>query len=391
MSERQKINPAVLGLKPSGIRRFFDLAEQIPDAISLGVGEPDFVTPWSIRNAAIRSLQRGRTAYTSNRGLKELREKICEYLKTRFSLCYDPEETIVTVGASEAIDVALRTLVSYGDEVLVPDPSYVSYVPGITLAGGVPVPVKTYESDDFALNASELEKAMTEKSKVLILPYPNNPTGAVMDEKQIREVARVVKKYDLTVISDEIYAELTYMGKHCSICALPDMKERCVLISGFSKAFAMTGWRIGYLAAPKEMSEQMLKIHQYTIMCAPTFSQYGALQALEDGKEDGYASVEYMRSQYDMRRRYLTERLNNMGLSCFLPRGAFYAFPCVGGLGMDGEEFARRLLTEKKVAVVPGSAFGECGRDYVRCSYACSLSSLKTACDRMEEFVSKDS
>lgn len=388
MDYGKKINPAVRSIKPSGIRKFFDIAAEIPDAISLGVGEPDFVTPWSTRSAAITSLRRGHTAYTSNRGLKELRTEISRYLSNRFSLDYDPEkEMFVTVGASEAIDLALRTLVSKGDEVLVPDPSYVSYVPGILLAGGVPVPVPTRAEDDFALTVSALERVATKKSKVLILPYPNNPTGAVMAKEQLGDIARFALERDLMIISDEIYAELTYGQRHVSVCAQSGMKERCVLISGFSKAFAMTGWRIGYVAAPKEVTDEMLKIHQYTIMCAPTFSQYAALDALKSGALDGYADVEYMREQYDMRRGFLVSRFNDMGLNCFEPKGAFYVFPSVKKCGFDGETFAERLLKEKHVAVVPGSAFGEGGRDYVRCSYACSLSTLKTACERIEEFL----
>ena len=384
----KRINPLVAGISPSGIRKFFDIAAEIPDAISLGVGEPDFVTPWNTRSAAINSIRRGHTSYTSNRGLKELRAAISEYLKGRFSLSYDPEtEMFVTVGASEAIDLALRTLITAGDEVLVPDPSYVSYVPGITLAGGKAVPVKTEAKDDFALTKESLERAVTDRCRLLILPYPNNPTGAIMTLEQLKDIAEFVEKHDLFVISDEIYAELTYETRHVSVCAMPGMKERSVLISGFSKAFAMTGWRIGYVAAPKELISQMLKIHQYTIMCAPTFSQHAALNALTEGASDGYADVEYMREQYDMRRNYLVTRFNEMGLKCFTPRGAFYAFPCVKDTGMDGEEFAERLLREKHVAVVPGGAFGEGGRDFVRCSYACSLSTLKTACERIGEFL----
>ena len=388
MDYGKKINPAVRSIKPSGIRKFFDIAAEIPDAISLGVGEPDFVTPWSTRSAAITSIRRGHTAYTSNRGLKELRTEISRYLSSRFFLDYDPEkEMFVTVGASEAIDLALRTLVSFGDEVLVPDPSYVSYVPGIMLAGGVPVPVPTRAEDDFALTVSALESVATEKSKVLILPYPNNPTGAIMTKEQLEDVARFAKERDLMIISDEIYAELTYGRRHVSVCTLDGMKERCVLISGFSKAFAMTGWRIGYVAASKEVTDEMLKIHQYTIMCAPTFSQYAALDALKSGATDGYADVEYMREQYDMRRGFLVSRLSEMGLNCFEPKGAFYVFPSVKKSGMDGEEFAERLLKGKHVAVVPGNAFGEGGKEFVRCSYACSLSTLKTACERIEEFL----
>ena len=383
-----KVNPLVKNIKPSGIRKFFDIAAEIPDAISLGVGEPDFVTPWNTRSAAINSLRRGHTAYTSNRGLKELREEISSYLSSRFALNYDAEkEMLVTIGASEAIDLALRTLITAGDEVLVPDPSYVSYVPGITLAGGIAIPVKTRAEDDFMLTRKALEDAVSERSRILILPYPNNPTGAVMTKEQLKEIAEFVGVHDLMIISDEIYAELTYGDRHTSVCTLDGMKERSVLISGFSKAFAMTGWRIGYVAAPEELTSQMLKIHQYTIMCAPTFSQYAALAALKEGASDGYADVEYMREQYDMRRNYLVTRFNEMGLGCFIPRGAFYVFPSVKKSGLSGEEFAERLLREKHVAVVPGSAFGECGADYIRCSYACSLTTLTAACDRIAEFL----
>jgi len=347
-----RINPTVKEIKPSGIRKFFDIAAEIPDAISLGVGEPDFVTPWNVRNAAVRSIQKGYTSYTSNRGLKQLRAEISEYLASRFDLHYCADT-----------------------------------VPGIMLAGGAAVPVPTYAEDGFVLTAANLEKAITEKTKVLILPYPNNPTGAVMDKSALDEITAVIKKYDLSVISDEIYAELTYGGKHISVCAADGMKERCVFISGFSKAFAMTGWRLGYVAAPKEISAAMLKIHQYTIMCAPTFAQYAALYALKEGKTEDYADVSYMRGQYDMRRKYLVSRFNSMGLDCFTPRGAFYAFPCVKKTGLDGDAFAERLLKQKHVAVVPGSAFGESGRDFVRCSYACSLHTLSDACARIEEFV----
>lgn len=391
MDYSKKINTVVQDIRPSGIRKFFDIASELPDALSLGVGEPDFVTPWGIRNYAIQSLQKGYTSYTSNWGLKELRQEINEYLLSRFSLEYDyTNEIFLTVGASEAIDVALRTLVNAGDEVLVPDPSYVSYVPGILLAGGVPVAVKTCMEEKFALSATALERAITPKSKVLILPYPNNPTGAVLKRAQLEQIAEVVKRHDLMVISDEIYAELSYGEKHVSICGVNGMKERSVLISGFSKSFAMTGWRLGYVAAPRELCAAMIKIHQYTIMCAPTFSQHAAVYALREGKRDGYRDVELMKEQYDMRRRYLVSRLNEMGLSCFEPCGAFYAFPCVKSSGMNGETFAEKLLHAKHVAVVPGSAFGEGGEDFVRCSYACSMKTLKSACERMEEFLSDE-
>lgn len=386
----KKINGVLQTVKPSGIRKFFDIASELPDALSLGVGEPDFVTPWGIRNYAIQSLQKGKTSYTSNWGLKELRCEISDYLSSRFSLQYCAEdEVFVTVGASEAIDVALRTLVNAGDEVLVPDPSYVSYVPGIMLAGGTAVPIKTCMEENFALNAQRLEEAITPRSKVLILPYPNNPTGAILEREQLESIAEVAIKHDLMVISDEIYAELTYGGTHSSICSIAGMKERSVLISGFSKSFAMTGWRLGYVAAPAQVCDAMIKIHQYTIMCAPTFSQYGGLYALKNGKTDGYRDVEAMKEQYDMRRRYLVGKFNEMGLTCFEPRGAFYVFPCVKSSGLSGEQFAEQLLYAKHVAVVPGSAFGEQGSDFVRCSYACSMKTLKSACERIKEFLDK--
>lgn len=390
MNYDEKINPLVSGMPPSGIRKFFDLAGELDDCISLGVGEPDFVTPWEIRSAAIRAIQEGRTQYTPNAGLLSLREAIAEYLYVRFGLKYDPgSEIICTVGASEAIDLALRALVSGGDEVLVPSPSYVSYAPDVRLAGGVPVPVKTEEKDEFRLTAKNLENAITSRTKAVILPYPNNPTGAIMRKEDLAKLAPVILKHDLVVISDEIYAELTYGGeRHVSVAEIEGMRERTVVINGFSKAFAMTGWRLGYLAAPAEIARQVYKIHQYTIMCAATFSQVAGETALRLGLNDGFASVAAMRESYDIRRRYVAARLNDMGLTCFMPRGAFYAFPCVAKTGLSGDEFAERLLREKHVAAVPGSAFGESGRDYIRCSYATSLENLRTAMKRIGEFVS---
>ena len=384
------INKTVASIKPSGIRKFFDIVAEMPDAISLGVGEPDFVTPWEIRDAAIKSIQKGYTAYTSNRGLLSLREEIHQYLKSMFALSYDPvSEILVTIGASEAIDLSLRTVVEYGDEVLVPEPSYVSYMPNIALVGGVAVGVKTDMQHDFKLTKEAIESCITEKTKAIIIPYPNNPTGAIMTKKELEEILPVIKKHNLIVISDEIYAELTYGGKHTSIASLSGMRERTLVISGFSKAFAMTGWRVGYLAAPKEILSAMVKIHQYTIMCASTMSQHAAVAALSTGRQDDYASVREMCEKYDMRRRFLVSAFNEMGLSCFEPKGAFYAFPCVESTGLSGDEFAEKLLKTKKVAVVPGSAFGENTKNFVRCSYATSMNQLVEAAQRIKEFVAE--
>ena len=353
----------------------------------MGVGEPDFITPWNVRDAAIRSLRRGYTQYTGNRGLPELRELISEYLKKSFSVDYPADRIIVTVGASEAIDLAIRATCESGDEVLVPEPSYVSYAPIVSLAGGTPVPVKCSADNDFILTAEMLESAVTEKTKAIILPYPNNPTGAVMTGEQLKQIIPVIKERDLLVISDEIYAELTYAGRHVSVAALDGMAERTVLISGFSKAFAMTGWRVGYVCAPAEILGAMLKIHQYTIMCAPTMSQYAALAALVTGKESGFAAGEEMRDKYDMRRRFVVNAFNEMGLQCSEPSGAFYAFPSVKSLGLTGEQFAEQLLREKQVAVVPGDAFGAAGKEHVRCSYATGMAQLSEAMKRIGEFV----
>lgn len=378
----------VQDIKPSGIRKFFDVVSEIKGAISLGVGEPDFITPWSMRNEAIKSIQKGYTQYTSNAGILKLRELISEYLKRSQNLTYNPtDEIIVTVGASEAIDLSLRALLDSGDEVLIPEPSYVSYVPCVELAGAVPVPIKCTADNGFIVTKEELEKVITPKSKVLILPYPNNPTGGIMTKVQLEAIRETIIKHNLVVLSDEIYGDLTYGSTHCSIASLDGMRERTILVSGFSKAFAMTGWRLGYLAAPKEIVYATYKIHQYTIMCAPTASQYAAIAALEEGLEDGFQTVAAMRDEYDKRRRYILARLNEMGLKCFEPKGAFYVFPCVKSTGLDGDEFSLKLLEKEKVAVVPGSAFGSCGKDYVRISYAYSIKALDEALNRIEKFL----
>lgn len=384
------LNPAVAALPPSGIRRFFELASSIRDCISLGVGEPDFVTPWEIRDAAIKSVQAGKTQYTSNAGLLSLREEIAGYLSARFNAVYEPgSEIIVTIGASEAIDLALRTLVRPSDEVLIPSPSYVSYAPNAAITGGVAVAVETSAKNGFALTPELLEKAITPRSKALILPYPNNPTGAIMTRAQLEKIAEVAERHDLFIISDEIYAELTYGQKHASFAAIPGMKKRTILINGFSKAFAMTGWRLGYFCAPEAVVKAAYKIHQYTIMCAPTASQVAGEAALRSGREDEYRAVTEMRESYDVRRRYLVAKFNEIGLSTFEPKGAFYVFPSVKSTGLTGDEFAERLLKEQRVAVVPGSAFGDSGKYFVRCSYATSLADLKTAVERIKAFLSE--
>ncbi len=386
---RNFVNKKAAELEPSGIRKFFDVVQTMDGAISLGVGEPDFITPWTVRDAAIRSLRRGYTQYTGNRGLLELRELISQYLKERCSVDYPADRTIITVGASEAIDLALRATCEEGDEILVPEPSYVSYSPIVRLAGGTPVPLKCTAENDFILTPEIIEQAITERTKALILPYPNNPTGAVMDYAQLNDIAGVIKKYDLLVISDEIYAELTYTGKHCSVAALPQMAERTVYIGGFSKAFAMTGWRVGFICAPKEIDAAMLKIHQYTILCAPQTSQRAAVGALKEGFADGFAAVEEMRREYCRRGKFLAGALNNLGLKCFMPKGAFYVFACVESTGMDGETFAEKLLMQQKVAVVPGSAFGQAGKYFVRASYATSMQQLSEAVRRITAFLGK--
>lgn len=383
---RNPLSERIVEIPFSGIRKFFDIAAEMTDVISLGVGEPDFDTPWHIRDEGIYSLERGKTAYTSNAGLKELKIEIAKYLERRFQVHYDyDKEMMVTVGGSEAIDVALRAMLDPGDEVLIPQPSYVSYVPCTILANGIPVIINLKEENEFRLTAEELEAAITPKTKVLIMPFPNNPTGAIMERKDLEAVAEVVKKHDLYVISDEIYAELSYLENHVTIASLPGMQERTVLINGFSKSYSMTGWRLGYACAPKVILEQMLKIHQYAIMCAPTTSQYAAVEAVRNGDADVVA----MREEYDGRRRYLMHRFEEMGLQCFEPYGAFYAFPSIQEFGITSDEFATRLLKEKKVVVVPGTAFGECGEGFLRISYAYSLEKLKEALDRMEEFVTE--
>ena len=380
------ISDKVLGLQPSGIRKFFDIVSEMDDVISLGVGEPDFDTPWHIRDEGIYSLEKGRTFYTSNAGLKELKIEISKYLDRRFGLSYDyNKEMLVTVGGSEAIDIAMRAMLDPQDEVLIPQPSYVSYVPCCVLANGTPVPIELKAENEFRLTAEELEAAITPKTKLLVMPFPNNPTGAVMEKKDLEAVAEVVKKHDLFVLSDEIYAELTYLDNHVSIASIPGMRERTIVINGFSKSHAMTGWRLGYACGPEVIIKQMLKIHQFAIMCAPTTSQYAAVEALRNGDED----VAMMREEYNGRRRYVLERFKEMGLSCFEPFGAFYAFPCIKDLGMTSDEFATKLLQTKKVAVVPGTAFGACGEGFLRISYAYSLDDLRIALDRVAEFVTE--
>ena len=374
-------------IKPSGIRKFFDIVSEMDDVVSLGVGEPDFDTPWAVRDEGIYTLERGKTFYTSNAGLKELRKEVCKYLKRRFQLEYDPfHETLITVGGSEGIDLAFRAMLNPGDEVLVPQPCYVSYVPCVELADGVPVPINLKAENEFRLTKQELLDAITEKTKVLVLPFPNNPTGAVMTREDLEEIAEVVIEKDLYVVSDEIYAELTYTGEnHVTIAGLPGMRERTILINGFSKSHAMTGWRLGYCCGPREIIEQMVKIHQFAIMCAPTNSQYAAVTALRDCDEE----VSKMREAYNQRRRYLMHAFQEMGLPCFEPFGAFYVFPCIKEFGMSSEEFATRLLEEERVAVVPGDAFGASGEGFIRISYAYSLENLKVALERLGRFVRK--
>lgn len=383
---RNPLSDKIVDIKPSGIRKFFDIVSEMEDAISLGVGEPDFDTPWHIRDEGIYSLEKGRTFYTSNAGLKELKLEICNYLKRRFDLTYDyVKEVLVTVGGSEAIDIALRTMVNPGDEVLIPQPSYVSYEPCAILADAVPVIINLKPENDFRLTAGELREAITDKTKVLVLPFPNNPTGAIMEREDLEAIAEVILEKDLFVISDEIYGELTYKGDHVSIANIPGMKERTILINGFSKSYAMTGWRLGYACGPSVIIEQMLKIHQFAIMCAPTTSQYAAVEALRNGDDD----VKEMREAYNRRRRYLLYAFREMGLPCFEPYGAFYVFPCIREFGMTSDEFATRFLQEEKVAVVPGTAFGDCGEGFIRISYAYSLENLKIAIGRLADFVER--
>ncbi len=381
---RNPLSDKVIKMKPSGIRKFFDIVSEMPDAISLGVGEPDFDTPWNIREEGIYSLEKGRTFYTSNAGLLELREAICEYNERRFQLMYDPKkEVMLTVGGSEGIDVALRAMLNPGDEVIIPEPCYVSYLPCVQLADGVPVTISLKNENQFRLTKEELEAAITDKTKILVMAFPNNPTGAIMTREDLEAIAEVIIKHDLYVISDEIYAELTYSGNHVSIASLPGMRERTIVIGGFSKAFAMTGWRLGYAMGPAMIMEQMIKIHQFAIMCAPTTSQYAAIVAMRDCDKD----VVHMREAYDQRRRYMLNAFKEMGLPCFEPKGAFYLFPDIREFGIPSEEFATGLLKAKKLAVVPGDAFGDCGEGFLRISYAYSLEELKTAVGRLAEFV----
>ena len=389
MNYDRYLNRRIASVPPSGIRRFFDLAASRKEAISLGVGEPDFKTPYLIRDAAINSLIDGETQYTANRGLLELRQEIAYYLSSRYGTAYEPEEQIlVTIGASEAIDLSLRALVTPGDEVLVPDPSYVSYAPGVIFAGGVPVPVVTKHEDSFRLKADALEKAISDKTRLLILPYPNNPTGGIMEKEDLESIAEVIEKHDLLVISDEIYSELVYDGHtHVSFASVPGMYERTVTINGFSKAFAMTGWRVGYACGAKEILAVMNKIHQYAIMCAPRQGQVAATAALRLGRENGYESVLAMRESYDRRRRLMVNAFREMGLDCFEPYGAFYVFPSIRKTGLTSEEFCAALLQEKDVAAVPGNAFGESGEGHIRCCYATAVDKINIALERMADFV----
>ncbi len=371
-------------LKPSGIRKFFDMLDSMTDVVALTVGQPDFVTPWHIREAGITSLEQGKTYYTSNAGLLEMRKEICSYLSRRFDLTYNENEIIVTVGGSEAIDIAFRAILNDGDEVIIPTPCFVCYDPLVKMAGGVPVPLVTEEKDNFKLTPEKLKAAITPKTKLLVMPFPNNPTGAIMTKDELEVIAAILRDTDIMVLSDEIYAEMTYGGKkHVSIASLPGMRERTVVVNGFSKAYAMTGWRMGYTAAPQPITKQMLKLHQFAIMSSPTTSQFAAIDALKNGDSD----IEYMVGEYDMRRRYLVDGLRALGIPCFEPEGAFYVFPNIGVFGMSSDEFCERLLYEGKVAIVPGTAFGECGEGFARISYAYSLAHIKEALERIAAFV----
>lgn len=383
---RDPISKVAQNMQPSGIRKFFDVVSEMPDAISLGVGEPDFDTPWHIREAGIYSLEKGRTFYTSNSGLMDLRQEVANYYMRKHGIIYDPKnEVFITVGGSEAIDMAIRAMTDPGDEIIIPEPCYVSYVPCAQLAGGVPVTIPLKEENEFRLTADELRAAITPKTKILMLAFPNNPTGAIMTRENLEAVAEVCLENDLYVISDEIYGELTYLGEHTTIASLPGMRDRTIVINGFSKAYAMTGWRLGFVTGPQLIVSQMLKLHQYAIMCAPTTSQYAGVEALRNGDDD----VLRMRESYNQRRRYLVKELNDMGLHCFEPFGAFYVFPSIKHLGMTSDEFATRLLAEEKLAVVPGTAFGDCGEGFIRISYAYSLAELKEALGRIRSFVSR--
>ncbi|MCD8094988.1 MAG: aminotransferase class I/II-fold pyridoxal phosphate-dependent enzyme [Ruminococcus sp.] len=378
------LNSNAVNLKPSGIRKFFDIAQQIDGVISLGVGEPDFKTPWKIRQTAIDSLQNGHTCYTANAGLLTLRKEISKYLENRIGVSYDPDdEILVSVGGSEAIDLAVRAIVSPGDEVLIAEPSFVCYNPIVTMMGGIPIAVETVVEDEFRLTPERLKEKITDKTKALILPFPNNPTGAIMRREDLEKIAKVLKDTNIFVISDEIYSELTYSGKHCSIVEIDGMKERTVLINGFSKSFAMTGWRLGFAAAPREIMKHMLKLHQYSIMSSPTVSQYAAITALDKCLPD----IEEMKNEYDMRRRFVVDGFTKLGLTCFTPQGAFYVFPCIKSTGLSSDEFCERLVQTKKVAVVPGNAFGQSGEGFIRVSYAYSIHHLKEALVRIEDFL----
>lgn len=387
MNYTDKLTESIQTVKPSGIRRFFDIVNEMDDVISLSVGEPDFQTPWHVREAGIRSLEKGRTWYTPNRGFKELREEITNFYKRKYNIEYDPQtDVVVTVGGSEAIDIAIRCLATVGDEVLIPQPSFVCYEPLTVMAGATPVIIETKAEDHFRLTAKQLEEKITDKTKLLILPFPNNPTGAIMERKDLEAIAEVIRKHDLMVLSDEIYSELTYNGKkHVSIAEIDGMRERTVVINGFSKAYAMTGWRLGYALGPAPIMEMITKLHQYCIMSAPTTAQYAAIEALRNGDED----IRSMCEQYDMRRRLVVGMLNEMGLSCFTPEGAFYAFPCIRSTGLSSEEFCTRLLQAKHVALVPGSAFGESGEGYARLSYSYSIRHLNEALKLIKEFISE--
>ncbi len=381
---RNPLSEKVVKIKPSGIRKFFDVVSEMPDAISLGVGEPDFDTPWHVRDEGIYSLEQGRTFYTSNSGLLELREEICKYYTRKFQATYDPvKECVITVGGSEGIDMALRAMLDPGDEVIIPEPCYVSYLPCVELANGVPVQIALKAENEFRLTPEELEAVITDRTKIVILPFPNNPTGAIMEREDLIKIAEIVKRHDLFVISDEIYAELTYKSKHVSIASLPDMRDRTIIINGFSKAYAMTGWRLGYALAPAVICEQMTKIHQFAIMCAPTNSQYAAIDAVRNGDKD----IEVMVRAYDQRRKFLMQTFREMNIECFEPFGAFYVFPCIKQYGMTSEEFASKLLEREKVAVVPGTAFGDCGEGFLRISYAYSIDELKEAFGRIKHFI----
>jgi len=383
---KELINKTVISTPPSGIRKFFDLAAEMDDVVSLGVGEPDFVTPWHIREVGITSLEKGKTHYTSNAGIKELRVELSNYMKRRFKVEYDPlSEIIVTVGGSEAIDLFIRTVVNPGDEVLVPEPSFVCYKPIVNFAGGVAVPIETKVENEFRLTAEELKQAITPKTKVLILPYPNNPTGGIMRREDLEEIAEVLRGTDILVLSDEIYAELTYEGQHVSIAEIDGMYERTVIVSGFSKCYAMTGWRLGYACGNKEIIRMMTKVHQFAIMSAPTLAQHAAIEALRNGDDD----IAVMREEYDRRRRVIVKGFNDMGLACFEPKGAFYAFPCIKSTGLTSEEFCEQLLMSEKVAVVPGNAFGESGEGFIRCSYAYSVEDINRALKAIERFIKK--